>query len=139
MSTSTSSLSSDQPRAPRKAPAVIRAPPRQVETRFAYHKRLARGGESSSRPTHAVPVNPISAQSESAVMKALREYNQFFIQQNQTLLERNQFLLKQVTTLERRVESQGEQIQALFERTDELKHEALADEDSEGGDSEVDD
>ncbi|KAJ0524331.1 hypothetical protein HanHA300_Chr09g0299201 [Helianthus annuus] len=125
MSTSTSSSSSDQPRTPGKAPAVTRSPPRQVETRSAYRKRLAQGRESFSRPTNAIPVNPISAQTESAVMKALREYNQFLIEQNQTLLEQNQFLLKQVTTLEGRVESQGEQLQVLFERTGELKQEAL--------------
>ncbi|KAF5798134.1 hypothetical protein HanRHA438_Chr07g0299861 [Helianthus annuus] len=122
---STSSASSDQPQAPGKAPAVTRSPPCQVETRSAYRKRLAQGGESSSRPTHALPVNPISAQTESAVMKALREYNQFLIEQNQTLLEENQFLLKQVTTLEGQVESQGEQIRVLFKRTGDLKPEAL--------------
>ncbi|KAJ0770354.1 hypothetical protein HanPI659440_Chr07g0256431 [Helianthus annuus] len=122
---STSSSSSGQSWAPGKAPAVTRSPPRHVETRSAYLKRLTQGGESSSRPTHVIPVNPVSTQTEFAVMKTLREYNQFFIEQNQTLLEQNQFLLKQVTTLEGRVESQGEQLQMLFGRTDELKQEAL--------------
>ncbi|MFS7954859.1 hypothetical protein Hanom_Chr07g00635581 [Helianthus anomalus] len=140
------STSSDQPR----APAVMHSPPRQVETRSAYRKRLAQDGESSSRPTYVLPVNPISAQTESAVMKALIEYNQMLIEQNHILMEQNQTLLKQAATLEGRVEAQEEQIRVLFERTNDLKQEpeeeleeepeeAPADEDSDGGDSGVDD
>ncbi|MFS8029480.1 hypothetical protein Hanom_Chr16g01522831 [Helianthus anomalus] len=60
------SASFDQSRAPGKAPAATHSPPRQMETRAAYRKRLAQGGESSSRPTHALPVNSLSAQAESA-------------------------------------------------------------------------
>ncbi|MFS7990207.1 hypothetical protein Hanom_Chr11g01056071 [Helianthus anomalus] len=77
---STPSAISNQSRAPGKAPAATHSPPRQVETRAAYRKRLTQGGESSSQPTHALPVNPISAQTESAVIKALRDYNQMLIE-----------------------------------------------------------
>ncbi|KAJ0915936.1 hypothetical protein HanPSC8_Chr06g0255721 [Helianthus annuus] len=96
---STPSASFDQSRAPGKAPAATHSPPRQMETRAAYRKRLAQGGESSSRPTHALPVNSLSAQAESAVSKALRDYNQILIGQNQVLMEQNQKLLRKVDTL----------------------------------------
>ncbi|KAF5803598.1 hypothetical protein HanRHA438_Chr06g0282261 [Helianthus annuus] len=119
------SSSSDQSRAPGKAPAATHSPSRQVETRAAYRKRLAQGGESSSRPTHALSVNPISAQIESAVIKALKDYNQMLIEQNQISMEQNQSLLKRVVTLEWQVRSQGEQIEVLFERTVDLKKETL--------------
>ncbi|MFS7977210.1 hypothetical protein Hanom_Chr10g00901421 [Helianthus anomalus] len=76
------STSSDQSRAPGKAPSDTHSPPCQVETPAAYRKRLSQGGESSSRPTHALPVNPLSAQSESVVLKALRDYNQILVEQN---------------------------------------------------------
>ncbi|MFS8019525.1 hypothetical protein Hanom_Chr15g01404791 [Helianthus anomalus] len=71
-------------------------------------KRLTQGGESSSRPTHALSVNPISAETESAVIKALRDYNKMLIEQNQILMEQNQSLLKRVVTLEGQLGSQGE-------------------------------
>ncbi|KAJ0593017.1 hypothetical protein HanHA300_Chr03g0092341 [Helianthus annuus] len=122
---STSSSSSDQSRAPGKAPAVMRSPPCHVETRAASRKRLAQGGESSSRPTHATPVNPVSTQTESALIRALKEYNRILIEQNQALIEQNQVLQGQVTTLQGRVESQEEQLQVLYGRTDELKQEFL--------------
>ncbi|MFS7990208.1 hypothetical protein Hanom_Chr11g01056081 [Helianthus anomalus] len=99
--------------------------PRQVETCAAYRKRLAQGGESSSRPTHALPVNPISTQTESAVIKALRDYNQMLIEQNQILMEQNQLLLKRVATLEGQVGSQGEQMHVLFERIVDFKKKSL--------------
>ncbi|KAF5814384.1 hypothetical protein HanRHA438_Chr03g0122671 [Helianthus annuus] len=122
---STLSSSSDQSRAPGKAPAVTRSPPRHVETHAASCKRLAQGGESSSRPTHATPVNPVSTQTESALIRALKEYNRILIEQNQALIEQNQVLQGQVTTLQGRVESQEEQLQVLYGRTDELKQEFL--------------
>ncbi|KAM0054010.1 hypothetical protein Hdeb2414_s0006g00190321 [Helianthus debilis subsp. tardiflorus] len=122
---STSSASSDQSRVPGKAPADTHSPPRQMETRAAYRKRLAQGGESSSRPTHALPVNPLSAQAESAVSKALRDYNQILIEQNQVLMEQNQKLLRKVDTQGGRLEAQEKQIQELIRRTDDLKAEAL--------------
>ncbi|KAJ0503313.1 hypothetical protein HanPI659440_Chr11g0438471 [Helianthus annuus] len=106
-------------------PLLLTNPLRQVETCATYRKRLAQGGESSSRPTHALPINPISAQTESAVIKALRDYNQKLIEQKQILMEQNRLLLKRVATLEGQVGSQGEQIQVLFERTVDLKIEAL--------------
>ena len=122
---STSSASSDQSRAPGKAPADTHSPPRQMETRAAYRKRLAQGGESSSRPTHALPVNSLSAQAESAVSKALRDYNQILIEQNQVLMEQNQKLLRKVDTQGGRLEAQEKQIQELTRRTTDLKAEAL--------------
>ncbi|KAJ0765519.1 hypothetical protein HanPI659440_Chr08g0304381 [Helianthus annuus] len=138
---STPSASSDQSWAPGKAPAATRSSPRQVETRATYQKRLAQGGESSSRPTHALPVNQISAQTESAVIKALRDYNQMLVEQNQILMEQNQSLLKRVVTLEGQVGSQGEHIQVIFERSVDLKKEALKGSEVQGfimGDARVD-
>ncbi|KAF5808715.1 hypothetical protein HanXRQr2_Chr04g0148681 [Helianthus annuus] len=122
---STPSASSDQSRAPGKAPAATHSPPRQMETRAAYRKRLAQGGESSSRPTHALPVNSLSAQAESAVSKALRDYNRILIEQNQVLMEQNQKLLRKIDTQGGRLEAQEKQIQELTRRTTDLKAEAL--------------
>ncbi|MFS7972139.1 hypothetical protein Hanom_Chr09g00841231 [Helianthus anomalus] len=126
---STSSASSDQSRAPGKAPADTHSPPRQIETRAAYRKRLAQGGESSSRPTHALPVNSLSAQAESAVSKALRDYNQILIEQNQVLMEQNQKLLRKELirrTTDLKAEAlKGREVQGLILRDARVDHERL--------------
>ena len=59
MSNSSSSSSSLRSRAPGKAPMVEPEQTRRIETRSLARKRLAIGGESSSRPTAAVPVEPV--------------------------------------------------------------------------------
>ena len=51
-------------RAPGKAPMVGSVTPRRMVTRFLARKRLAYGGESSSRPTASVPVSPVGPTEE---------------------------------------------------------------------------
>ena len=59
MSTTSSSSGSQKSRAPGKAPMVEPEAPRRMETRSLTRKRRALGGESSSHPTAAVPVEPV--------------------------------------------------------------------------------
>ncbi|KAJ0786348.1 hypothetical protein HanOQP8_Chr02g0054391 [Helianthus annuus] len=90
---------------------------------------------------HALPVNPLNAQAESVVIKALWDYDQILIQQNQVLMEQNQTLLQRIATLEGRVEAQEEQIRELYRRTNDLKTEALKGREVQGfimGDGRVD-